>query len=88
MNKNPIVVVDDLTDPDAPYVRSLRVSDLASGGGGGGGTPGGATAAKQDALKEVIGSQTDAPWDGEAESATLISIMKAVALNTKNVVVV
>jgi hypothetical protein len=34
-------------------------------------------------LATAIGSPTDAAWDGVAASATVISLLKAIALNTE-----
>jgi hypothetical protein len=37
---------------------------------------------KLDALNTAIGTKTDAAWDGVAASASVISILKAIALNS------
>lgn len=34
------------------------------------------------ALEALIGTTADAPWDGAAADATVISLLKAIALNT------
>lgn len=50
---------------------------------------GASTSAKQDtantslaAINTAIGAKTDAAWDGVAASASVISLLKAIALNT------
>lgn len=72
-------------DPATATWRALTADDLGGGGGGGGG--GDASAANQLALKDVIGSRTDAAWDGVAANPTLMAVLKKIALNTNNVVV-
>lgn len=66
--------------------RSLKTTDLGGGGGGGGGG-GDASAANQLLMLAAIGTPADPPWDGVTESASLISVMKAVALNTAYTIV-
>lgn len=34
------------------------------------------------ALEALIGSTDDAPWDGQEANATVISLLKAIAINT------
>ena len=63
--------------------RSLKTTDLSGGGGGGGD----ASAANQLLLNAAIGTPSDAAWDGVATDATVISLLKAIALNTTEIVV-
>lgn len=55
--------------------------------GAGGGAGGDASAANQLILNAAIGSPSDAAWDMVSADATLISIAKAIALNTQTVLV-
>lgn len=63
--------------------RSMKTTDLGGGGGGGGD----ASAANQLALKAVIGSTTDAAWDGVSANPTMMAVLKKIAINTNNVLV-
>mgnify|MGYP007086366679 CR=1 FL=1 len=78
-------VFDPTLNDGAGGWRSLRTTDLGGGGGGGGGD---ASAANQLALKAVIGSTSDAAWDGVAANPTMMAVLKMIAINTQEVVVV
>lgn len=78
-------IFDPALNSGAGGWRSMKTTDLGGGGGGGGGD---ASAANQLALQAVIGSTSDAAWDGVAANPTMMAVLKMIAINTQEVVVV
>lgn len=73
-----VVIMDPTTGEMAvPNVVASSVTIVASA------LPdGAATEAKQDDIIATLGATDDAAWDGVAADATVISLLKAIALNT------
>jgi hypothetical protein len=73
-----VVIMDPTTGEMAvPNVVASSVTIVASA------LPtGAATETTLAAVNTAIGAKTDAAWDGVAASASVISLLKAIALNT------
>lgn len=61
--------------PRHPPVYVTNLTDLAGGGSL-------ATSANQQTLITAIGTPSDPAWNGTSPSATVISLLKAIAQNT------